>query len=143
VRDKAPEIAKSIIDVKSVNNSGLAGIKEALRSGILVKALEHVRIVEETKAVEEILERLGKNQPVAYGLEEVKLANSYGAIEKLVLIDIRLREATDEERLELENLMKEVEEKGGKIIIISAEHEAGEKLASIGGIAAILRFPIQ
>ncbi len=143
VRDKAPEIAKSIIDVKSVNNSGLAGIKEALRSGILVKALEHVRIVEETKAVEEILERLGKNQPVAYGLEEVKLANSYGAIEKLVLTDIRLREATDEERLELENLMKEVEEKGGKIIIISAEHEAGEKLASIGGIAAILRFPIQ
>jgi len=39
--------------------------------------------------------------------------------------------------------MKEVEEKGGKIIIISIEHEAGKKLASLGGIAATLRFPIQ
>ena len=143
VKDKAPEILKSIIDVKSVNNSGLAGIKEALRSGILNKALEHVRIVEETGAVEEILERIGKNQPVAYGLEEIKLACKYGAIEKLLITDIKLREATDEERLELENLMKEVEEKNGKIIIISAEHEAGEKLASLGGIAATLRFRIQ
>jgi len=143
VKDKAPEIAESIIDVKSVNNSGLAGIKEALRSGILVKALKHVRIVEETKAVEEILERIGRNQPVAYGLEEVKLASRYGAIEKLLIADIKLREAADEERLELEDLMKEVEEKGGKIIIISIEHEAGKKLASLGGIAATLRFPIQ
>ena len=143
IRDKAPEIAKSIIDVKSVNNSGLAGIKEALRSGILAKALKHIRIVEETKVVEEILERLGKDQPVAYGLEEVKLASGYGAIEKLVITDVKLREAADEERLELEDLMKEVEEKGGKIIIISAEHEAGKKLASLGGIAATLRYPIQ
>lgn len=143
VKDKASEMFKSIIDVKSVNNSGLAGIKEALRSGILTKVLEHIRVVEETKAVEEILERLGKNQPVAYGLEEVKLACKYGAIKKLLITDVRLRESTDEERLELENLMKEIEEKGGKITIVSAEHEAGEKLSSLGGIAATLRFPIQ
>jgi protein pelota len=142
LKDKAPEIAKSIIDVKSVNNSGLAGIHEALRSGILTKALEHVRVVEESKIVEEVLERLGRNEPVTYGIEEVKRASQYGAIEKLVVTDVKLRESPDEERLELENLMKEVEDKGGKVVIVSAEHEAGRKLMALGGLAAILRFPI-
>ena len=143
LKEKAPEIAESVIDVKSVNNSGLAGINEALRSGILSKALKHVRVVEESKVVEELLERLGKNEPIAYGLEEVKLASQYGAVEKLVINDVKLRESPDEERLELEKLMKEVEDKGGEIIIVSAEHEAGRKLMALGGIAATLRFPIQ
>jgi protein pelota len=38
--------------------------------------------------------------------------------------------------------MKEVEEKGGHIIVISTEHEAGEKLLALGGVAALLRFPL-
>ena len=143
LKDKAPEITKNIVDIKSVNNTGLAGIHEALRSGVLLKALKHVRIVEESKVVEEILERLGKAKPVAYGIEEVKKASKYGAIEKLAITDVKLRECSEEERLELENLMKEVEDKKGKIIIISVEHEAGRKLASLGGIAATLRFPIE
>jgi len=42
----------------------------------------------------------------------------------------------------LEKLVKEVEEKGGRIIIISTEHEAGTKLLSLGGVAALLRFPV-
>ena len=143
VKEKAPEIAETVIDVKSVNNSSLAGINEALRSGILSKALKHVRIVEESKVVEELLERLGKNEPIAYGLEEVKLASQYGAVEKLVINDVKLREASDEERLELDKLMKEVEDKGGEIIIVSSEHEAGRKLMALGGIDDTRRFPIQ
>jgi len=65
-----------------------------------------------------------------------------GAIEKLVLTDVQLREAPDEERQVLEKLMREVENKRGRVIIISTEHEAGVKLNSLGGIAALLRFPI-
>jgi protein pelota len=38
--------------------------------------------------------------------------------------------------------MREVENKGGRVIIISTEHEAGTKLNSLGGIAALLRFYI-
>ncbi|MFB0522489.1 MAG: hypothetical protein ACETV1_01845, partial [Candidatus Bathyarchaeia archaeon] len=36
----------------------------------------------------------------------------------------------------------EVEERGGEVTIISAEHEAGAKLLSLGGMAALLRFPL-
>jgi protein pelota len=143
LEDKAPKIHEKIFDVKSVNSTGKAGINEALRSGVLAKALSHVRIAEEAEAVEEVLKRLGKGQKdVTYGITDADRANKMGAIEELLLTDIRLREASDEERNTLESLMKEVEEKKGKIAIISTEHEAGIKLNSLGGIAALLRFPI-
>jgi protein pelota len=140
---EASEIANAVIDVKGVNSSGLAGIKEALRSGVLDKALRHVRIVEETKVMEEVLERLGKGRlDVTYGLADVEKASLFGAVEKLLLADVTLRETTDEKRTALEKLMREVEERGGQIILVSTEHEAGAKLLSLGGIAALLRFPV-
>jgi protein pelota len=75
-------------------------------------------------------------------LSEVEKASSFGAIERLLVADITLREATDEKRIALEGLMREVEERGGEVTVISAEHEAGAKLLSLGGIAALLRFPL-
>jgi len=137
------DVASAIIDVKGVNSGGLAGIQEALRSGVFTKALKHVRIAEETKAVEEVLARLGKGMSnVTYGQDEVSRASTFGAIERLLLADVTLREAADEERIGLEELMKEVEERGGEVTIISVEHEAGAKLLSLGGLAALLRFPV-
>ena len=139
----APEIAKNVADVKSVNNSGVAGIYEALRSGVLTKTMKHLRIVEETEVVEEILKRLGKGErTVVYGLDEVQKALEYGAVDRLVLADTMLRGADDKERLLLEQLMKDVEQKGGKVIVISTEHEAGAKLVALGGVAALLRFAL-
>jgi len=141
IQNEASDIAKSIIDVKSVNNGGVAGVYEALRSGILLKTMKQHRIAEETEIIEEILRRLGKNEnTVAYGLEEVKKATRLGAVDKLVLADNVLREAENEKRLSLEDLMRTVEQKGGTILVISTEHEAGTKLSSLGGIAALLRF---
>ena len=143
LRDRMPEIREKVIDVKSVNSVGKAGIFEALRSGVLGKALRHVRITEEAEAVEEVLRRLGKERGnVTYGLAEVEQANTLGAIERVLLTDLMLREASDEDRLVLEKLMREVEKRRGRVIITSTEHEAGVKLNSLGGIAALLRFPI-
>jgi len=141
LENEAEDVAKSVIDVKSVNNGGIAGIYEALRAGILLKAMKHIRIVEETEVVEEILKRLGKGElNVTYGLEEVERVVEFGAVEKLVLADEILREASDEKRLLIEDLMKSVEQKRGNIIVVSTEHEAGMKLMALGGIAALLRF---
>jgi protein pelota len=143
LENEASDVAKSVIDVKSVNNGGVAGIYEALRAGILLKATKQMRIIEETEAVEEILKRLGKGESnVTYGLEEVEKSVKLGAVEKLVLADSTLREASDEERLLLENLMKSVEQKRGSIIVVSTEHEGGAKLVALGGIAALLRFAL-
>jgi len=141
---EAPEIAKSVADVKSVNNSGVAGIYEAIRSGVLTKTMKHLRVIEETEVIEEILKRLGKGEgTVVYGLDDVRKVSEYGAIDRLVLADTVLRGAEDEERLLLERLMKDVEQKGGRVMVVSTEHEAGAKLVALGGIAALLRFAPQ
>jgi len=143
VKNAALDVAGAIIDVKSVNSSGMAGIQEALRSGVFTKALRRVRIAEETDVMEEVLARLGKGRgDVTYGFTEVEKASAYGAIEKLLVADATLRESPDEKRKALEKLMKEVEEKGGRITVVSTEHEAGTKLLSLGGVAALLRFPV-
>jgi protein pelota len=39
--------------------------------------------------------------------------------------------------------MHEAERRRGSITVISTEHEAGEKLSALGGIAALLRFPMK
>lgn len=143
LENEAADVAKSVVDVKSVNNGGVAGIYEALRSGVLLKTIKYLRIVEETETMEEVLKRLGKGESnITYGLEDVKKATELGAVEKLVLADTMLRETSDEKRLLLEDLMKTVEQKGGKIMVVSTEHEAGAKLIALGGIAALLRFSL-
>ena len=141
--DEAKDMAKSIADVKSVNNGGVSGIYEALRSGVLLKAAKQLRIVDETEVIEEVMKQLGKGEgTITYGLEAVENAVTMGAVKKLVIADTVLREADEEQRLHLEKLMREAEQRRGSIIVISTEHEAGEKLIALTGIAALLRFPI-
>lgn len=143
VREKAQDIADAVVDIKGVNSAGLAGIQEALRSGVLAKTLKNIRIAEETRLVEEVLARLGKSATdVTYGKNEVAKATEYGAVERLLVADTMLREASDQDRTTIENIMRNVEAKGGQVTVISTEHEAGAKLQSLGGIAALLRFPI-
>jgi protein pelota len=143
LNDEASDLAKSVVDVKSVNNGGTAGIDEALRSGVLLKAAHQLRIVDETEIIEEVMKRLGKGEgTVTYGLIDVENAVNMGAVEKLVLADTTLRDANEPQRLKLEALMHEVERRRAGVTVISTEHEAGSKLLSLGGIAALLRFPL-
>jgi protein pelota len=143
VKNEAKDVAASISSIKRVNSAGLSGIQESLRSGILTNVLQHVRVADEMKAMEEFLARLGKGKKdVTYGFNDVEKATTYGAVEKLLIADSTLRETTEEKRLALEKLMKEVESARGEIMVISTENEAGTNLLSIGGLAAILRFPL-
>jgi protein pelota len=141
--EEARDMNKSLADIKSVNNGGTAGIYEALRSGVLLKATNQLRVVEETEAMEEVMKRLGKGEgTITYGLTGVEEAVQMGAVEKLIVADTALRDAEEEQRLKLETLMRDVERQNAKVTVISTEHEAGSKLLSLGGLAALLRFPI-
>lgn len=139
----AKEISKSITDIKSVNNGGSAGISEALRSGVLLKASNKLRILDETEVMEEVMKRLGKDtKTVSYGIDLIENAINIGAVEKLIIADTLLRESLESKRLKINLLMKKVEKQKGKISIISTEHEGGAKLLGLGGIVALLRFPV-
>jgi len=143
VQNVTRDVASAIVDVKSVNSSGVVGMNEAMRSGVLSKTLKHARMAVESRLVEEVLLRLGMGTTdVAYGLDEVARATQYSAVDKLLITDVMLRESSDDKRLELEKLMQGVEEKAGQVSVVSTEHEAGTKLKELGGIAALLRFAI-
>ena len=143
LKSREPSLAEQVVATRSVSTGGLPGIYEALRAGILSKALSEARLVREAEAVGEVLSRLGRGDGrVAYGLGDVEKACSYGAVEKLLVLDALLRDASEEVRLRLEELMMDVEAKGGEVMIISSSHEAGKNLLSLGGVAAILRFPL-
>lgn len=143
VKKEARDVASSIIGVKGVNSAGLSGIQESLRSGILSNMLQHVRVADEMKAMETFLARLGKGKTtVTYGLNDVEKAANFGAVEKLLVADSTLRDTTDENRITLENVIKKVEDTRGDVMVLSTENEAGTNLLSLGGIAALLRFPL-
>jgi protein pelota len=143
LNEESKEMVKAVIDVKSVNNGGTAGIDEALRSGVLLKAAHQLRVVDETETMEEVMKRLGKGEgTVTYGLDAVENAVMMGAVEKLVVADTTLRDADETQRLKLEDLMHQVEKRNAYITVVSTEHEAGSKLLSLGGIVALLRFPL-
>jgi len=143
LQDENKELSKAVVDIKGVNNGGTAGIDEALRSGVLLKTVHQLRIIDETETIEEIMKRLGKGEGnVTYGITSVENAANMGAIEKLVIADTTLRDADESQRIKLEELMRSVERRQAAITVVSTEHEAGFKLLSLGGIAALLRFPI-
>ena len=141
--EESKDINKHVADIKSVNNGGTAGIHEALRSGVLLKTTNQLRVVEETDTMEEVMKRLGKGEgTITYGLTGVKEAVQMGAVEKLIVADTALRDAEEDQRLTLETLMRDVEKQNAKVTVLSTEHEAGSKLLSLGGLTALLRFPI-
>ncbi len=143
VRERRQDIFKDVSAVRTVGNGGVAGVEEAVRSGVLDAVAKKTRMIEETRAVGLFLSRLSsRRRDITYGVEDVRKAVSYGAVELLLVSDALLREAGDEDRRAMEGMMREVEKARGKVMLVSAEHEAGQELLGLGGVAALLRFPI-
>ena len=134
LNQKFPEIAKKSL-LESTGAGGRSGIAEVLKKGLIEKMATEGRIAHEIRMVEMVLEEIGKSsKTVAYGKKEVKEAAESGAAETLLVIDEMVRER------DVENLMDLVENMGGKVMIVSSEHDGGKQLTSLGGIAALLRY---
>ena len=144
IRDRRRELGESIVTVAMASSGGVAGIEEAVRSGVLRKVAERSRVIVETELVEKVMAGLGSGRGnVSYGVEAVAKATAFGAVEELLVADRYLRESGEEERRRIEDTMRQVEKMGGKVFLISGEHEGGRKLLGLGGIAALLRFRVE
>jgi len=139
LKEKHPEIAKRaiIVDASSI---GTRGFVEVLKRRVMDRIVGEVRLAEEAEYVDRLLEGIAKGEKVAYGLDEVKRAFTYGAIDVLLIADEYL--LRERERWDIDEFMKDVESAGGRIVILSTEFEPGKRLMSLGGIAALLRFNI-
>lgn len=119
-------------------------LNEVLKRPELQTALKKSHLAEEAKIVEELLTQISKNHLAAYGYNETKKAVEAGAVEKLLVLDFLIQDYRKKEKYEkLDYLMKTVDQTKGSVHIISSEHEAGQKLKGLGGLAAILRFKLE
>ncbi|MEM3440627.1 MAG: mRNA surveillance protein pelota, partial [Candidatus Bathyarchaeia archaeon] len=141
LRSARPKLLERLMAVGQASSGGIAGVHEALRSGALREAMREARIMEEIDAVNEVLRRLSASSgDVSYGPDEVEEDAKVGAVEALLVCGGLLREADEELRARLEAIIRAVEDKGGRVLIVSEEHEGGKALSSLGGLAALLRF---
>lgn len=121
------------------DNTGERGVYELMKKGRIDEYLKKSRLNQETKAINELIKEISREKGKAtYGEEEVKKAVEYGAVKKLLVTDKKLFKNEEE----VGKLMEKTEQKKGKTIVISEENPESEKLESLGGIAAVLRYKI-
>jgi len=134
--EKYPELAK-ISNIENTGTGGRVGIHEVLKKGTIEQIAAEGRIAQEMRLVNKVLEEIGKSSNrVTYGKSDVENASNAGAVENLLVLDNMVR------REEIEQIMNIVESTGGKVMVVSSEHEGGKQLQALGGISGLLRYSI-
>lgn len=133
IQGKNPELARKIL-LEKTSSSGRRGIQEVIQTSAN-RLLKDTRVAKETVLVEGLLMEAGRDGPVVYGKKETEKALKMGAIERLLVSEEKIHD--------YERLLDEAESLRTEIVIISTEHESGEKFLAIGGIGGFLRFKIR
>jgi len=132
------ELRKKILGVVDTSYTNEFGLQELLDNA---KSLfEEMDINREKKLVQKFLEEVVKDKGLAaYGEKEIREYIQIGAVNTLLISEAgpiaKKKELIDE-------FVKLVTAKSGKVEIISADTEEGQQLAAFGGIAAILRYRV-
>ncbi|MFB6180537.1 MAG: mRNA surveillance protein pelota [Candidatus Nanohalobium sp.] len=132
VYNKLSEEVQQKTFLQDTSVTGETGLREAIKRGALEKVVKSSRISEETKEVEKFLDKLREKEGLADYGEKVKEYAELGAVEKLFI--------TAEKRRKNPEIVRKVEQQGGEAVIVHTDHEAGERIQNLGGIAAILRY---
>jgi len=128
------DIKKKIIGTKDLSYTGDFGLQELLDRSADLLAEEEV--AQEKASVQKLLKQmLDDPSKITYGEKETLRALEMNAV-KLLLIS---EDFSEDKILELDELC---EQGGTDMKIISTETREGVQLKNLGGIAAILRFPI-
>ncbi|MEM3209377.1 MAG: mRNA surveillance protein pelota [Saccharolobus sp.] len=128
--------------IDSVSSASRSGLNEILRRDIIDKIISDYEISKGVRYMERAMELLAKQHNlVTYGVEQVKIASQLGSVET-VLVAEDLLVGNEEERLKIEQILEEIENKKGEVIIVPKESPIYYQLKSLTGILAILRFAI-
>ncbi|CAG9530133.1 unnamed protein product [Cercopithifilaria johnstoni] len=115
-------------------------LKEVLSDPGVAAALSDTKAQTEIKALNTFCGLMATDPARAfYGYKHVLIANEQLAIDTLLLSDSLFR-SND---IQLRKKYVELAESGSNVLIFSSMHVSGEQLSALGGVAAILRFPLQ
>jgi len=139
---------KAFVVVHS-SSGHLHSLNEVLTSPEVKATLKDTQYARETSVMDDFFSLLRRDDGRAwYGPKEVEQAVEKGAVGRgggILLINNSLFRsqdvATRRRWVSLVDRVREVE--GGEVRILSSDHESGKRLDGLGGIAAILTFPIE
>lgn len=134
--EHAPGLRKRALLVET-GGGGRSAVREAIGSGALERLTGDLQLALEVNLMNEFMERLAKGGAVAYGEEEVREAIELGAASQVLVLDSLLRS----ERVV--RMLDEAERRRTRIAILSSLFDPGKQLASLGGIAALLRYRVR
>ena len=124
------------IYVYHTGQSGMVGINELMKAGMGADVLRESSVGAELEAVEKLMTAISKDGLGTYGPNEVMNAAMAGAVDKLLILDKKVREQ------DLDDMVRAVESQKGEVIIVSSQHDGGKILESLGGIGALLRYKL-
>ncbi|MDZ7745726.1 MAG: mRNA surveillance protein pelota [Halobacteriales archaeon] len=143
--EEYPSLTERITTVDT-SAAGGRGVHEVLKRGAVEEVQAETRIAEEAELIDELTRRIGEGAKATYGIDETMQAAEFGAVEKLLILDSRLRKeraAEGEWNVDANELIRSVEQKGGDVTVFSSEFDPGRQLQNLGGVAALLRYRLQ
>ncbi|KAI2615261.1 hypothetical protein GGR54DRAFT_304828 [Hypoxylon sp. NC1633] len=136
-------------EAKVVHSSSghLHSLNEILKSPEVMATMKHMKFSKETRLMDDFFTRLRKDDGRAwYGTAPVEKAIQEGAVGVgggILLVNNSLFRSFDIlTRKRFVAMVDKVKEDGGEARILSSDHESGQRLDALGGIAAILTYPI-
>jgi protein pelota len=137
---------KNFVVVHS-SSGHLHSLSEVLKSPEVLAKLDNAKYAKETRFMDNFMTMLRKDDGRAwYGPSEVEKAVEKGAVGQgggvLLINNSLFRSQEIGVRKRWVALVDKVKEEGGDARVLSSDHESGKRLEGLGGIAAILTFPL-
>lgn len=136
-------------DAVVVHSSGghLYHLDETLKSPEVRATVRDKKFTSATVLVDQLYERMQKDDNrVWYGAKPVEKAVAEGAVGRgggVLLVNNSLFRSMDiATRKKYVALVDKVKDDGGEVKILSSDHASGQRLDTLGGIAAITTYPI-
>ncbi|MBI2664720.1 mRNA surveillance protein pelota [Candidatus Woesearchaeota archaeon] len=136
MKELIDESLKKRIVLATCSSVSRNAIEELLKRPELAAVLKQQRAAEESRYVEQLMVEIGKDGLAAYGKKEIGNAVAAGNVKVLLITDVFIYR----NRKDAEELMKMAEGVKAEVVIINSENEAGGKLDSLGGVAALTRY---
>ena len=118
-------------------------LADILTDPVVINRINETKSINEVQILKEFYHLLNVAPDKAfYGMKHVQYANEQIAIKTLLISDSLFRSKDIQTRQKYVSLVELCKDNGATICIFSALHVSGQQLIQLGGIAAILRFPL-
>lgn len=118
-------------------------LTELLADDGMQKVIANTKAAAHSKALEKFYTMLKEDPDRAcYGPKQVIEANNQGALQTLMVTDGLFRSCTLQTRRQYVKLVEDARGVGAEVLVLSSQHVSGEQLTQLGGVAALLRFPV-